>query len=169
MESIDKLRKLPYHGTNGFGSCVTASKETINQIADEIEAEIADRYMPNPLDADGVPIRTGDIIEFGKKGERLEVTHIGWTKHGEPTIAYRRPNGTLDCSCIGTECRHVKPRTVEDVLREFVNHVVTFKGSRDGIPIVGIDDSLWRDYYAECADELRELLGVMRNERVQAD
>lgn len=50
----------------------------------------------------------------------------------------------------------------EDKLREFVDHVVTFKGSCEGIPVVGIDDSLWRDYYAECADELRDLMEVMK-------
>ena len=43
LESIEKLRGLPFHGTNGFGSCVTASKETISSVADEIEREHAQR------------------------------------------------------------------------------------------------------------------------------
>lgn len=116
----------------------------------------SERYMELPVDADGVPIRTGDIIEFGKKGERLEVTHIGWTKHGEPTIAYRRPNGTLDCSCIGTKCRHVKPRTLEDVLREYALEMnLTYEtGEIGGEERAEALDDLTAKY----ADEIRELM-----------
>lgn len=138
MESIEKLRER-------FARQLASWKMTreefdeVDATLDEIEAEIAERYMELPLDAGGVPIHTGDIIEFGKKGERLEVTHFGWTKHGDPTIAYRRPNGTLDCSCIGTECRHVKPRTLEDVLQ------------CAGVSVAAIED---------VAAEIRELMEV---------
>lgn len=114
---------------------------------DAIEAEIAERFMELPVDADGEPIRPGDIIEFGGKGERLSVTHIGWTKHRDPTIAYRRPNGTLDCSCIGENCRHVRPRTVEDVLKEFACAV---EGQNEGFSAL-----LVKEY----ADVLRVLIG----------
>lgn len=113
MESTDKLRVLADECYT-FNDC----SDKLMAITDEIEREIAERFMELPVDADDVPIRAGDLIEFGRKGERLEVTHIGWTKHGDPTIAYRRPNGTLDSSCIGSECRHVKPRTIEDMLYE---------------------------------------------------
>ena len=123
------------------------------EIADAIEAEIAGRFMELPVDVDGVPIHVGDLIEFGEKGERLEVTHFGWTKHGDPTIAYRRPNGTLDCSCIGAECRHVKPRTLEDVLREcgkgYYAHMTDNYMNYDGT-----DDQLIAKY----ADEIREMM-----------
>lgn len=131
MKSIEKLREWSRLGPM---AC-----QDLLDIADEIEREIAERYMELPLDTNGVPIRTGDIIEFGKKGERLEVTHFGWTEHGDPTIAYRRPNGTLDCSCIGTECRHVKPRTLEDVLQDA------------GVSVAAIED---------VAAEIRELMEV---------
>lgn len=133
IESIEKLRELAADMTSTeildhlevsgkflfHTEWIDSWHSEFDRLCDKIEREISERYMELPVDADGVPIRTGDIIEFGKKGERLEVTHIGWTKHGEPTIAYRRPNGTLDCSCIGTKCRHAKPRTIEDVLREY--------------------------------------------------
>lgn len=109
-------------------------------------------FMKLPLDADGVPIHVGDLIEFGRKGERLEVTHIGWTKHGDPTIAYRRPNGTLDCSCIGIECRHVKPRTLEDVLAAFAAELHSDR-------IDSLDRRIER-CAARYADEIREVLGV---------
>lgn len=115
MKSMDKLRETIERDVGNLWSDL---KGGLLVLVDRVEAEINESYMPLPLDADGIPIRVGDLIEFGEKGERLEVTHFGWTKHGDPTIAYRRPNGTLDCSCIGDGCRHVKPRTVEDVLRE---------------------------------------------------
>ena len=127
-------------------------------ILDEIEREIAELYMELPLDADGSPIRVGDEMESDNETfvvcavapgrvHRWDVHNIGELDKG--TVAY--PPASL---------RHFKPRTVEDATRDFVNSVVTFKGSRDGIPIVGIDDSLWRDYFDAFADEIRELLEV---------
>lgn len=141
MESIEKLRKY----ADGFVTVQT--HDDLMGIIDEIEAEIAERYMELPVDADGVPIHVGHLIEYGFKGERLEVTHIGLTKHGDPTIAYRRPNGTLDSSCIGSECRHVKPRTVEDVLEDML------------IEKDETDLCTW-GFISKYADEIRELLGV---------
>ena len=126
---------------------------TLEQVCDlkrevsRLERERDEKYVALPLDADGVPIRVGDLVEFGYKGERLEVTHIGWTKHGDPTIAYRRPNGTLDSSCIGGECHHHE-RTIEDVLARFLTSC-------------GDDDPHHYDeQIAEYADELRELMEV---------
>lgn len=120
-------------------------------ILDEIEREIAERYIELPVDADGVPIHELDTL-YDRDGKEFVVTTLvvdgGWTvkSWGKPG----RPQNY----------RHAKPRTVEDAARDFVNSVVTFNGSRDGIPVVGIDNSLWRDYFPEFADELRELLGV---------
>lgn len=139
MESIEKLREY-------ISRWAPMTQTEMTKYADEIEREVSERYMPLPVDADGVPIRVGDLIEFGSKGERLEVTHIGWTRHGDPTISYRRPNGTLDCSCIGSECRHVKPRTIEDVLRDCCNEWNEHCGSE------------WEQgVYAKYADELRSM------------
>ena len=126
---------------------------------DEIEQELADRYMELPLDADGVPIHVGDVL-------------IGSTVSGKKKKRYARGIGlgtvlydtdeTDEVGEILNPCMvcHAKPRTVEGAVRDFVNSVVTFKGSRDGIPIVGIDDSLWRDYFDAFADEIRELMEV---------
>lgn len=155
IENVEKLRVWSHRYDNAWiqddgsimftagGGFFSDGKEnygeSIRSMIDAIEEEIAERYIELPLDADGVPIRAGDLIEFGEKGERLEVTHLGWTRHGDPTIAYRRPNGTLDCSCIGTECRHVKQRTIEDVLMDA------------GVSVAAISD---------VAAEIRELLGV---------
>lgn len=169
LESIAKLREWSHRHDNGWiqkdGSIVIQADthgvrygdnygEAIRSMIDEIEREVDERFMELPVDADGVPIHVGNLIEFGDKGERLEVTHIGWTKHGDPTIAYRRPNGTLDCSCIGTECRHVKPRTIEDVLRDVWKEALDYANS-----------AIWRnpdEVFAERANEIRELMEVKR-------
>ena len=41
----------------------------LEAIADAIEQELAERYVVLPLDADGMPIRVGDVME--RKGNRL--------------------------------------------------------------------------------------------------
>lgn len=116
-----------------------------------IAREIDERYVELPVDADGKPVRPGDLIEFGG-GERLRVTHVGRTDHGEPTVAYRRPNGTLDCSCVGPECRHVSKPTVEEVLEEFYEHCQHYDGS-------WCSDWTFRDAVWMYAGKLREAMG----------
>ena len=98
--------------------------DAVLEIADEIEQEIAERYIELPVDAEGVPIRVGDVVEFGEyrnKGivkavnERMVIamfiddTCTNYAKHGLLWDA--------------DLCRHVKPRTIEDVLREFADEV----------------------------------------------
>lgn len=72
-----------------------------------------------PLDADGVPIRVGDVMEWPTTGETFEVVGIG-----DGTVFY------VDGGC--DECadwtgastkRHHHTPTVEDVLREFADEV----------------------------------------------
>lgn len=135
MESIEKLRKLPYHGTNGFGSCVTASKETIDQIADEIEAEISERYMPLPLDSDGVPCKVGDMVEFkGREYEVFGVSEDGVYVNNGDVWMVLFPRGDM---------HHAKPRTIEDVLEEF------------GSKMHGITTEERERLVNEAADEIR--------------
>lgn len=127
MESIEKLREWSrrfddmyvmeegdiYHIysrplTESMKSCGELMREQYG----EIEREIAERYMPLPVDADGVPIRVNDWIEVydkkpSDKRQRVEAvaTHsvFWWEKDG----------------CHWTQgfmCRHANPRTIEDVL-----------------------------------------------------
>lgn len=88
-----------------------------DMIAD-VEAEIAERYMELPVDSDGVPIRPDDLMactafdtnDFDGKEHVMAVGNGFWVdKDG--------------CTHIPSETRHVKPRTIEDVLREFAYKV----------------------------------------------
>lgn len=101
MNSVDKLRDYAsrYHR-------VTGQMTEMGRIADEIEAEIAERYMALPVDADGVPIRVGDKIEH--RGHTGDV----WLFGANEIMCTDRV-----CYPIG-ECHLVKSRTLEDVLTD---------------------------------------------------
>lgn len=80
---------------------------------DAIESEIAERYMELPVDADGVPIHVGEEITL-PNGRRDTVRFI----------TYRMTDVVFnERGWIPNQCTHVKPRTVEDVLREFAYKV----------------------------------------------
>ena len=70
-------------------------------------------YMPYPLDADGVPIHAGDMLDgYGKTIEvvELRIGRSGWV------IVSRDGNAYADCAAFS----HHRAPTVEDVLREFI-------------------------------------------------
>lgn len=155
LESIDKLRKWTvlnhtvHHGieVETFkGKLVPYEKAELDDIADEIEREIAECYMLLPVDADGVPIRMGDKLEHTSgswtfTADSLEIDQWG---------TYVRPNGQARVQC--SNCRHVKPRTVEDVLRDFVNEA-EWDQSPDSY------EEIERRLITLYAAELRDLLG----------
>ena len=107
LESIEKLRGYSWIGGG-----------KVNEYLDAIEAEIAERFMELPVDADGVPIRMGDMMESihfvngcGKPrgfvvglviGDVENIVSLD-TEHGQKDFAF-------------AVVRHYKPRTVEDVL-----------------------------------------------------
>ena len=119
LESLDKLRDCNYNpGYRG--------EPTLEMIADEIQAEVDSRYMELPLDADGVPIRFGDAVEGELlfDNETVKGTVVTYHLHSddEPDTVYIKAKPSEDTWTIKelrlNRCRHVKPRTVEDVLRD---------------------------------------------------
>jgi hypothetical protein len=124
MESIEKLHERSHLDddrwtlsdgrvmwyTNGEPNDPNAVNwgEQLRKIADEIEREIAERYMELPLDADGVPIHCGERMRLDD-GYEGDVWLIG----------------VFDIMMSDRTCfdwaksYHVKPRTLEDVLREY--------------------------------------------------
>lgn len=104
-------------------------KQWKKQLADleaeneQLRADIEERYMLLPVDADGVPIHIGDNLysdelrkQFPCRGYSLTPTQRNnkwWTVE----CSYDPYSGTSEYTA-AKSCRHVKKRTVEDVLHD---------------------------------------------------
>ena len=89
--------------------------EQWRKIADEIEAEIAERFMEAPVDADGVPTKPGDKM----KTPGGVVTVLSVNRDNFFVNKVGRPGILFTASCYS----HAKPRTIEDVLADLANEV----------------------------------------------
>ena len=152
LESIKKLRD--YISTN---QRMRGWKDNLSDIADEIEREIAEKYMELPVDADGVPIRYGDKLSSDEMPGRAFTcfTCLGFNVtrfSGEPLWLvewrYDGESGTSEYVS-AKSCRHVKSRTVEDVLREFGKAYAYVDGECASTSVL----------ISDCVDKLRDLLG----------
>ena len=140
MESIEKLREYGH-------DCCARVDDAIHDYCDEIEREISERYMLLPMDADGVPIHVGDeLCGYGHPKGGVQVAMVS-----ESCIIVREDlnhnpakHGLLWSA---DETRHVKPRTVEDVLKEFGDWYKHVAGGCDEPGII-----------AKYADELRSMV-----------
>ena len=120
MESIEKLRGLKTYGsvkvdgdlttTNMLMACATMGE--INEIADEIEREIAEKYMELPVDADGVPIRAGENLRSAYS--KTEYTALGFWFDFDCGIWQVMVSSKHAMS--GNILRHVKPDQVSELL-----------------------------------------------------
>ena len=127
LESIEKLRKLTICDK---GEKYTAYLDA-GDIADEIEREITEKYMKLPVDADGVPIHIGDRLSHANNREFV----VNGITFYHNTWRVVTDLATLDDGFQmrwAKECRHVKTRTVEDVLERFVSEMAESKLTVDG-------------------------------------
>lgn len=110
------------------------------QFTTEQQQYIDEHYQLLPVDADGVPINVHDWIEVDDKKHRVEA------------IATNAVYWWEEDGCHWTQsfmCRHVKPRTIEDVLHDLVDGI----GDVDFDALTAIGDA---------ADEIRVLMEVGR-------
>ena len=126
MGSIEKLREL----ARKFGYF----NPSIESCIDEIEHEIAERYMLLPVDADGVPIHIGDVMDVLKDG--AIVRGVGENSFESSWCRYEN----------AASYRHVKPRTIEDVLRDVMKETRLADMTNDEV-------------VTQYADAIRELTG----------
>ena len=153
MKPIDKLRTAARNMAKGRNLENHDECNLLLIIADEIEAEIERDYMRLPVDADGVPIHISDVLECDANGYKgtFTVFAIGNnTVVGNHDIEWIRDNSSKWFH-VASFCCHVKPRTLEDVLRDVWNEALDYAKS-----------DMWRnpdEVFAERADEIRELLG----------
>ena len=109
MKSIEGLRDWAKH-YNATGC------RDIRMFADAIEAELAERYVALPLDADGEPIHVGDRMEVINGGLQAEACYMQIGPSGIWSVGL-----TKQCHWYDTESlRHPTP-TVEDVLRAMLD------------------------------------------------
>lgn len=144
MSAIKALEELREWSRLGPMVC-----QDLLDIADKIEAEIAERFMELPMDADGVPIRIGDTV--CEVDDRTPVKVMSLTFYED----------CVDVNVCGMNpnlLRHVKPRTVEDVLREFTEKYQCC-----------ISDNGRSITLAKYAAEIRELLGGGRMSAITMD
>lgn len=143
IDSVDKLREAckghMYTGCDdiphlicdafGIGHRPYNWGSVLIPVCDAIEAEIEHDYMRLPVDADGVPIRVGDKLNYTDPFGNVFLCTV------QPLLSHN------------PKCyRHVKPRTLEDVLFEFGEE---FEGEMDEItPII-----------AKYAEEIRVMFG----------
>lgn len=152
MESIKRLRELAedincyeiidhIHTRPRFmvdGEWLDSWHKEFDAVCDAIEAEIAEKYMELPLDADGIPIRVGDEVTWlnGTPSSKFTIdTFVFDMEHGEWDVEDSNFLNIFSAH----RCRHIKPRTLEDVLQSA------------GVSVAAIED---------VAAEIRELLGV---------
>lgn len=147
LQSIEKLRESLKACTSEAGvepnrfDTYWITANACDMLIDEVEAEIAERFIELPVDADGVPIRVGDELYNG------EVIAFGGLAEGGVVFVHRGfEDGNYILEAFASNVtHHVKPRTVEDVLREFAYRVCDLNVADCDI-----------EQYAE---ELRDLLG----------
>lgn len=115
MKSIEDLRDWARHYN-------TTGCRDILMFADYIDAELAERYIALPLDAEGEPIHVGDVV----------IAQLLFSGESKPLVVDRMElsrgrDGDLWCVALDTDegcwnqpsmLRHHSP-TVEDVLEEF--------------------------------------------------
>lgn len=120
MKSVEALRELGKHTepciwtADDVKSAVMIEKETFDKCLDNIEREVAD-MVSLPVDADGVPIHVGDVMDGYSK--TIEVVELRTGRSGWVLIS-RDGNGYADCAAFS----HHHAPTVEDVLREMLKH-----------------------------------------------
>lgn len=114
MESIERLRKMDDEMLVPLGNGQYVPDHSHNDIADQIEAEIAERYMELPVDANGVPIHVGDLLQLGDTCS--EVMAFEYRPHDKLPWSWLTKDGEWHNTAF---TQHVKPRTIEDVLEDF--------------------------------------------------
>lgn len=140
IKALDSLRKL----ASDFRSDVYKRDEAdyVLEIANEIEREISERYMPLPVDADGVPIHVGDELEGN-----YTVTFV--SEHWVLSAGRGRRNAS--------RCRHIKPDPLKKLLHDACTNATRIRCVQG----VGTDISIEVDEteLASYAERIRELLG----------
>ena len=124
LKSVSKLRLLVDETRDAYLRGDVNYIIELDGIAERIEREVAERYMELPVDADGVPIRAGDVLTDGEY--KFKVFELA--AFGDGSWSIRNEDGNAWAACDVTH--HHEP-TVEDVLREFASAYDRIGGEDD--------------------------------------
>lgn len=107
LEALEKLR-------DWGDSHLSGEQEEFWSLYNGIRAEVNECYMQLPVDAEGMPIRLGDVLQLGDT--RGEVVGFNYCPcRGELPWEWLCDTGEWHNTAF---THHVKPRTVEDVLQD---------------------------------------------------
>lgn len=151
INALEELRTLSMVRMDGWLRMDT------QKIADNIEAEIAEHYMPLPVDGNGEPIHVGDSLVPKDYGNTVrEVIGVNckeffFLDDEEGRIKKNR-----------AYCwKHWKPRTLEDVLRDVVTLCAnTWKDEKSAFRYYDVGNVMESGNIADFAAEIRELMGA---------
>ena len=120
MESIEKLRERIKHHLIGC-------EQDWYVLADEIEREVAEKYMLLPVDADGVPIHVGDVLHTtehdGHGNVNVDFIASGYTTEHSDGMGELMVMNDECTEFYVRNCRHVKPDPVKELLEEFADKI----------------------------------------------
>lgn len=159
LESIGKLREWSHRYDNAWSPLSLSAYgdnygEAIRSMIDEIEAEIVERYIELPVDADGVPIRVGEDVVRTNDRLQPEVVRVIGVSGGS---VFFKHEGRVKQN-VAHNLHHVKPRTLESVLADLANEVweasCTCQTTWSDSGLDGIEKKY--------ADEIRELMEAER-------
>lgn len=140
IKALDELRKLGEKVKNSCFTCVNC--DVVIELADAIEAEIAERFVELPVGDDGEALEIGDELEC--LGKKVLLNSLIWD--GKDWFATEIVISSMWHEACN--CRHVK--SLEDVLRECAEAYAS------GADVeLGSTDAMFSKY----ADEIRGLLG----------
>ena len=155
INALNELRILADTNRNIWWSRI------LFEYLDKAESEIAERYMLQPVDADGVPIRVGDRLYVGERelvANGITFYHNTWrvvTDFAAFDDGYLpRVDHQMRWA---KDCRHVKPRTLEDVLIEYRLEAYNLYADQELTGEERVNE--FKKLDAEYNSEIRELFG----------
>ena len=118
MSITDELREIATKTECANGRCEKLYRGDLEHIADRIDAELAERYVELPKDADGEYIHIGDVmdsrVDYLFDGKPFTVRALVLCEDG-----WEVADGRFGNRYEPDSLRHHHAPTVEDVLREF--------------------------------------------------
>lgn len=116
------------------------------KVADMVDAELGRTYIRLPLDADGVPIRPGDRMEriCAEEPYPFKAWFVSSTTDflSDEIDFYN-----------ASECRHVKPDTVEDAIKDMLEEMAN---ERFVYLSSSADKHRLREIVADCTERIRK-------------